>query len=250
MDTPPTAIMTSTTRTGERRASRTLTIERFRLLEAALHFEGYAQMIEWSETLKPVTNCRAFATEAIYVICNSGMRVTVANMIYWRCMRALRRGIAAATVFGHPGKAAAIDHIWAHRKVLFDAYRVAENKIAFCGILPWIGPVTKHHLAKNLGVNTVKPDVHLARLAKAERTTPWLLCERLASQTGYKESTIDMMLWRACADGLLSSSTYVVDGWDAALRPGLPKHIALRQIAKREAVERSRIALESAKAVA
>ena len=31
--------------------------------------------------------------------------------------------------------------------------------------------ISRYHLAKNLGVNTVKPDVHLARLAKADRVS-------------------------------------------------------------------------------
>lgn len=195
-----------------------LTLERFRLLEAALRANGYGDMIEWSESLSPPKNAREFAREAIYVICNSGMRVTVANDIYWKCVYALNRGDSAATVFGHPGKVWAIDHIWANRRKLFTHYRKAENKLAFCQSLPWIGPVTKHHLAKNLGVNTVKGDVHLQRLARREGITPLQLCERLATQSGYREATVDTILWRACADGFLDSILYRIDGWDAAFQ--------------------------------
>ena len=196
-----------------------LTLAQFRQLEEALRGAGYGDIIEWSENLRPARDCRTFAKEAIYVICNSGMKVTVANPIYWRCVRALARGQSATTVFGHAGKAAAIDHIWLHRKVLFAAYRIAENKLVYCATLPFVGPITRHHLAKNLGVNTVKPDFHLARLAKAERLTAWELCERLAGQTGYRESTIDTILWRACADGYLDSSEYLAEGWMAAFNP-------------------------------
>jgi len=196
-----------------------MTLAQFRQLEAALSARKYAHLIEWSETIAPPRDCRTFAKEIIFVIVNSGMRFTIANRIYWRCIRALARHQSAATVFGHPGKAKAIDHVWQHRKILFAAYQIAENKLTFCGALPFVGPITKHHLAKNLGVNTVKPDVHLARLAKAERSTVWEMCERLARQTGYREATIDTILWRACADGFLDSGSLATDGWDASFRP-------------------------------
>jgi hypothetical protein len=193
-----------------------LTLEQFRQLELVLLNSGYRDIVEWTEGLRPPRNAKEFALEAIYVICNSGMRFSVANGIYWKCVRALRRRQSATSVFGHPGKAPAIDFIWKNRRVLFAAYEIAENKVAYCAGLPWIGPVTKFHLAKNLGLDFAKPDVHLARLAAAERTTVVELCERLAAQTGYRVTTIDSVLWRACADGYLDSASYRVGGWEAA----------------------------------
>jgi hypothetical protein len=38
----------------------------------------------------------------------------------------------------------------------------------------------------------------------------------LARLTGYKISTVDSVLWRACADGILDSRKYMLEGWDAA----------------------------------
>ncbi|WP_294338929.1 hypothetical protein [uncultured Sphingomonas sp.] len=193
-----------------------LTLAQFRELEAVLRARGYDSMIEWSETIMPPTEARTFAREIIYVICNSGMNFITANGIYWRCVRALNRGRSSSTVFGHPGKTKAIDHVWRHRKILFAAFEIAENKLTYCGTLPFIGNVTKHHLAKNLGLDTIKPDVHLMRLANAEKVSPMALCARLAYQTGYRQSTIDSILWRACADRYLESSVYEMFGWGAA----------------------------------
>jgi hypothetical protein len=190
-----------------------LTLGQFRELEAVLRAKGYSDMIAWSEDVAPPADARAFAREAIYVICNSGMNFTTANGIYWRCVRALGRGRSSAEVFGHPGKTKAIDHIWRHRKVLFAGFQIAENKVAYCHTLPFIGQITKHHLAKNLGVDTIKPDGHLLRLARHEQVSAIALCERLAYLTGYKLSTIDSILWRACADGYLDSATYFAAGW-------------------------------------
>ena len=76
--------------------------------------------------------------------------------------------------------------------------------------LPWIGGITKYHLAKNLGIDCAKPDVHLQRLADREGVTAHVLCERLAKATGYRIATVDLVLWRACATGLIDSRTGTV----------------------------------------
>ncbi len=218
------------------RFRRTLTLKRFRELEAVLKSEGFSDMIAWSEAIQPCQDAKSFALEAVYVICNSGMNFKVANGIYWKIVAALRARQSAKTVFGHPGKAPAIDFIWKNRRVLFAAYEVSSNKLAFCATLPWIGPVTKFHLAKNLGVDVAKPDVHLERLAKAEGVSVVVMCMRLAKQTGYRVTTIDSILWRACADGYLLSSVYRAAGWTAAteklreamtrLPPALPQPLS------------------------
>jgi hypothetical protein len=193
-----------------------LTLAQFRELEAVLRANGYGDMIAWSETIMPPIEARTFAKEVIYVICNSGMNFLTANGIYQRCIRALAAGQSSRTVFGHPGKTKAIDHIWQHRKILFAGFQIAENKLGYCHTLPFVGNITKYHLAKNLGLDTIKPDIHLMRLAFAERVSPMALCARLAYQTGYRQSTIDSILWRACADRFLDSNIYAVEGWTAA----------------------------------
>jgi hypothetical protein len=67
--------------------------------------------------------------------------------------------------------------------------------------LPYIGPVTAIHLAKNLGLDVAKPDRHLVRL------TEWLgytctseLCNEIAAQTGEQVRAVDLLLWRFMAD--------------------------------------------------
>lgn len=167
--------------------------------------------IEWAESLQPPTSPDQFAAEVIYVICNSGMKNTVARQIYDRVMPLLRNGSSAWDGFKHKGKSVAIDAIWINRQSLFQVYDSLCNsdaaKLEWLATLPWIGPVTKYHAAKNFGVNCVKPDVHLARLARHARTSPDELCERLGNATGYRAATVDTLLWRACATGLIHSPT-------------------------------------------
>ena len=122
-----------------------ITLKRFQRIERAIRESGLAHIIDWAETVIEPTTAEAFAAETAYVICNSGMRQSVATVIHQRCMEAVQAGRSATTVFGHPGKAEAIDVIWADREQLFAAFGAAEDKVAFCDGLPWIGPVTRYH---------------------------------------------------------------------------------------------------------
>lgn len=166
--------------------------------------------IEWSENIAEPDNAEDFASEAIWVICNSGMKHTVARLIQERVNAALAEGRPVFEVFRHPGKAAAMQEIWINREDWFRRYREAGDKLAFCASMPWIGGITKYHLAKNYGADVAKPDVHLARLAAVAGETVQGLCERLAGVSGYRVATVDLILWRACATGVVDSRTGVV----------------------------------------
>lgn len=62
--------------------------------------------------------------------------------------------------------------------------------------LQGIGPVASHHLARNLGHNTVKPDLHLWRLAKHfEFPDPFCMCEFLSGLSGEKIAVVDLILF-------------------------------------------------------
>lgn len=172
----------------------------------ALGAQGRAD-ISWAADLQLPATSEAMAREIIFVICNSGMRHTVAQQIYTRCMTQLELGRRVELVFGHKGKAGAIEYAWGERETLFAELQASTDLVEFCGELPWIGPITKYHLAKNFGAQVAKPDVHLQRLADLEGATAQDLCERLARRTGYNVATVDTLLWRACATGVLSSHT-------------------------------------------
>ncbi|MDC0886220.1 hypothetical protein OAS19_00300 [Altererythrobacter sp.] len=177
----------------------------FRKIEKEVRKAGYGDAIEWSENTELPQNAEDFAATAIYVICNSGMANRVAVVIFDSCMDALHDGKSVTSVFGHPGKGKAIDWIWKKRAKLYGRLLQAEDLVEFSVTLPWIGKITKFHLAKNLGADVAKPDVHLNRLAEREGLDAQALCERLAKITGYRAATIDLVLWRACADGIIHS---------------------------------------------
>jgi hypothetical protein len=182
-----------------------ISCELFAEIDRAVREAGYAAAIEWCENIKPPATAAKLASEIIYVIINSGLSNRVAVPIFQRCMSALASGNSATTVFGHPGKAAAIDLIWQDRAALYRKLKITDNLVDYCAKLPWIGPVTRFHLARNLGADVAKPDVHMNRLADAEGLTAQELCERLARETGYRAGTVDLVLWRAAEAGIIHS---------------------------------------------
>lgn len=163
--------------------------------------------VKWAESIKEPLDADDFALEAIFVICNSGMKNTVASGIYTRVVKQIYAGAPVREVFNHDGKVKAIEAIWFDRKPLYAKFLVATDKLAFCGSLPFIGGITKYHLAKNFGAQVAKPDVHLQRLADRAGVTAQQLCECLAAETGYRVATVDTVLWRACANGIINSRT-------------------------------------------
>ena len=173
----------------------------YRVIRKALVQQGYEDDIRWAQTVKPPASADDLAREAIWVILNSGMKNQVAEGIAKKLWPVLDAGGSAHDVFGHKGKSDAIDHIWANRKKLLAEFRElseAEEIVEWCERLPWVGPITKWHLAKNLGVDCAKPDRHLQRLADLAGTDPALLCETLAKTSGDRVATVDYVIWRAC----------------------------------------------------
>lgn len=188
---------------------KAITAEQFLAVLSAMGEQG-ADDVAWSESIEPPATAEEFAQEAIFVICNSGMKNTVAQMIYDRCIGALRAGMPVVGAFGHKGKAAAIEAIWADRDGLFAMYlsrKTDAERLEMLVALPWIGNITKFHLAKNFGANVAKPDVHMQRLADREGCTAQALCDRLATEVGLRAATVDVVLWRACANGIIISRT-------------------------------------------
>jgi len=185
--------------------------QQFNEIIAHLGAQGVAD-VDWAEYVTKPEDAVAFALEALFVICNSGMKNTIARQIFQRCRQALHDHRPITDVFAHPGKANAMQTIWNTRHALFDAFLKARDSQPDTEVvdwlqanLPWIGSITKYHLAKNYGIDVAKPDVHLKRLQDHTGLSPQALCEYISQQTGYRVGTVDVILWRACANGVIDS---------------------------------------------
>jgi len=176
---------------------------------------GFASEIDWQDglSLEAISESE-FMREAAWVILSAGMREAVVRdrfdrvasaFLQWESARAIvqfrRRCIRRALVaFRHPGKINAIGEV-AHLVVElgFESMRERLRPDALNELqqLPFIGPVTCYHLAKNLGIDVVKPDRHLVRMARAAGfVDPESMCRLVAEATGDRLSKVDLVFWR------------------------------------------------------
>lgn len=183
-----------------------MTCKQYLKLRRLIRAAGYGQDIDWAQNLEPCPDADVFCREYIFVVCNSGMKWQIARRIYDRIIRALARGIDVSNAFGHKQKVAAIKYVYARRAEVFKGYSMRttdEDKLAFLCGLPWIGDITKWHLAKNLGMDVAKPDRHLTRIAKRYETDPQRLCRGLSYGSGDRVATVDTVIWRAANLGMI-----------------------------------------------
>lgn len=187
-------------------------VEYYQSAKAALIDAGFASEMRWQASRVPDYNPVEFLREAAWVIINSGFRESVARRLFrglslcfcdWEPQEIVEaRGSclrSAAMLFRHPKKLGAIACI---------AQRLAEDwpvlraqidvdAIGALSQLPFIGPVTAFHLAKNLGYPCAKADRHLVRLAQSfGECCVQTFCGQIADATGDPVALVDLVLWR------------------------------------------------------
>ena len=136
-----------------------------------------------------------FFMQYMYVVINSGMKNQIAEDIYKKAI------INGLTAIGHPGKRKAIQEAQLQYKYWFNELKAkdsVEEKLEYLGTLPWIGPITKYHLARNIGIDVAKPDRHLVRIASHfGYSDVQKMCKDISEQTGDRIGVVDIVLWRA-----------------------------------------------------
>jgi len=161
--------------------------------------QGYAEEIEWQKNVK-FENMTAgdLFLEYCWVVISSGMKNQVARLINER----FHDGFPNWKAIGHLGKRKGMQELWRTFPTHFDKLKQLtsdEARVNYLETLPWIGGITKYHLAKNLGMDVAKPDRHLIRVAA------WYgyndvqdLCIHLSQATGDRISVVDLIIWRYC----------------------------------------------------
>ena len=104
-------------------------------------------------------------------------------------------------------KAEGIEQLWRNRGALFEEFRSQKDGDLPDWLkkkkLPYIGPVTRYHAARNLGLDVAKPDRLMERIAKKTREKVQPLCERLAKASGDRVGTVDAVFWYAASCGII-----------------------------------------------
>lgn len=143
-------------------------------------------------------SAESFFWEYVYVVLNTGMKNAVAERIFNRYV-----STRDLSVIGHLGKRKAIKLALNNSERWFAELKDIDNKLLYLETLPFIGSVTRYHLARNLGLDYAKPDRHLKRLAEAYGygSDVQRMCEDLAVEKNLRVGTVDVVLWRFCASG-------------------------------------------------
>ena len=212
-----------------------LSKEVFFELELKLRSAGFAsesKMIKSRILNKENLSADEFARRAIYVVLVSGFRQKTAKIIHGKIMDFLHTEASETKtddltsdlfkIFGNRKKINAVADIWKNRVKYRDGYyalesKPLETKLLFLSQLPHIGPITKNHLARNLGEDVVKYDIWIQRLGVAFEGKKDLeskinngnlhplvkkacdkMFEYLKQKTGLPLGYIDYVLWRAC----------------------------------------------------
>jgi hypothetical protein len=174
---------------------------------------GYADEAEWVRNLKPIEDQTydAFIHEYVWVVLNANMWEQAARKVYdkfWECVEEkhqqvlVHEGQNPFLVIRHPNKRNAIMKVLPNGSKIFKGLQEAEDKIAYIATLPYMGQALRHHLARNLGIDTVKPDRHMIRLAERfGYASPLEMCKDIQDDlypTKEKLGVIDVILWRYC----------------------------------------------------
>jgi len=177
--------------------------------------QGYANEIDWQDSvLFDACTEQVFLREAAWVVLSSGMRESVirkkfpsitAAFLGWESADRIaqtsdRCRSQALQHFNHNGKIDAILTISKHVSLFgFETVRkrIEDEGVNFITQLPFMGPATSLHLAKNLGFPVAKPDRHLIRMAEAAGyTSPEQMCNDISDIVSDRVQVVDLVLWR------------------------------------------------------
>ena len=177
--------------------------------------EGFADEVDWQESVASKRWTEStFLSESAWVVLSAGFREAVLRRRFGEVSKAFLDWKSAALIvanrdtclahalnaFGNRRKMDAIVRIVdrvADEGIEAIRRHVEDRGTEFLQELPYVGPVTACHLAKNLGIVMVKPDRHLTRLAaKVGCESPLDMCRSISECVGDSLSVIDVVLWR------------------------------------------------------
>ena len=183
---------------------------------------------------RKILNSNDFASECIYVILAGGFSQKTAKKIHLKIINTLNNSNETdfdnlykilINLFNNKNKISAVIKIWLDKENLTKNYyklNSLEERLLFLSKLPHIGKITVNHLARNLGENIVKYDIWIQRLGVSYSKNTGLkdkinnakldkniknVCDDMfqfmEKETGLPKGYIDVVLWKACQNGLI-----------------------------------------------
>lgn len=201
-----------------------------RMFESAKAYceKKYPHEVQWAKSITPETfknlDSKQFLSEYCWVVYTSGFRVSTIEAIFPKLEAAFKQFNLEAlatmesikpvlAVFNNERKASLF--LAGSKRIAREGFTNFRRRLQSAGIdmleeLPGIGPITKIHLAKNIGLaDEAKPDVWLVRAAKACSSTVEELVAFLSEKYRMSRHTVDVIIWRYGADKGLGLSKWV-----------------------------------------
>jgi len=192
-----------------------------KMFGAALAYckKNHKDELEWAKGIGPDTfnrlTVKGFLGIYCWVVYASGFKVSTVEAIFPRLKKAyngfnleslalMKSPIKALKVFNNKRKANSF--LAGCKAIASEGYTTFKQRVKVQGIsaleeLNGIGPITKFHLAKEIGlIDEAKPDVWLERAAKTCNTTVNELVTYLSKENKMKRNVVDVVLWRYGAD--------------------------------------------------
>lgn len=176
---------------------------------------GYRAEIEWQASLnfERITETD-FLREHAWVTLSAGMNEFIVRRHFGSISRCFYDWQSADIIvrLQHECRRFALRHFNNRRKIDgiieaarivgsygFESYKelIRRNPLATLQYLPFVGPVTCYHLAKNIGLPYAKPDRHLLRLAHSVGYSDVQeFCSDINEYVGDTIPVVDIVLWR------------------------------------------------------
>ena len=204
-------------------------------LDSRLRKMGLDSDAQTFDEIKENLSCRRvlsddeFAEQVIYVILAGGFSQKTAKNIHKKIMNFIVDNTFnyndLLCIFNNKNKIKAICEVWKNRKIFCDEYyklHDLNSRLVYLQKLPHIGKITANHLARNLGEDIVKYDIWIQRLGvmyagnsalkekinnakldKEVKTACDDMFAHLVKETGLPRGYIDVVLWKACQNGLI-----------------------------------------------
>lgn len=176
---------------------------------------GFADEIDWHDGVQfHELEESDFLREAAWVVLSAGMSEKVIRRKFPAITSAFLHWKSAGTIVSQRGRCRrdALREFGSSRKInailqICDcvatntyrgvASRIRDDGVDFITTLPYMGPATSLHLAKNIGLPVAKPDRHLLRAASCTGfSSPASLCEHIADVVGDSIAIVDLVIWR------------------------------------------------------
>lgn len=190
-------------------------VSAYRLAKNIVLHAGYKAEIAWQASLNfDEISETDFLREHAWVALSAGMHEYVIRQRFGIISRCFYNWQSAKTIveqenncrrlaLRHFNNCRKIDGIIQTARIIvsfgFESYKkvIHCNPLEVLQSLPFVGPVTRYHLAKNIGLPFAKPDRHLVRLANSVGySNVQQFCKDISESVDDSIPVIDIVLWR------------------------------------------------------